>query len=436
MALNAAVVWEVRSTGNDLNGGGYKTGASGTDCSQQDAAQKSGADLTMHATTNTKVSPVAAKVAAADVGNLVYIASGTDWTPGYYEITAQDGGDPGYWTLDRSPSAAANANLATYKMGGAVATPGMIGATLVVGNVVYCKGNQTITSATTNIAGGCPAPTVGSTWVGYATNRNSSNTDTKPVFTLAGGVSTSVMLGTNVYAVNVSLDGAGNTSSRGSSGRLVRCHGANFTNYVGSGTSVYCTATGCSAVSAFTTYAAFCHAYGNTFTGFNNCYAICCLSTNNTGASGVGFGSGVLVGCASYGNASHGYVPVSTAVYINCIAEGNGGWGYYTYTAYPIVMINCAGYNNTSGNVGTMHAQVMNLNFITVTVGSVFVDAAGGNFALNNTANRGALLRGTGFPATFPLGLTASYSDIGAAQHADPAAGGGGFPILGGSVVR
>jgi hypothetical protein len=42
MALNAAVVWDVRTTGNDTNGGGFRAGAAGTDYSQQDAKNTAG----------------------------------------------------------------------------------------------------------------------------------------------------------------------------------------------------------------------------------------------------------------------------------------------------------------------------------------------------------------------------------------------------------
>jgi hypothetical protein len=42
MAVNAATVWEVRSTGSQNNGGGYfAAGGASTDYSQQDAAQAS-----------------------------------------------------------------------------------------------------------------------------------------------------------------------------------------------------------------------------------------------------------------------------------------------------------------------------------------------------------------------------------------------------------
>jgi hypothetical protein len=58
-------------------------------------------------------------------------------------------------------------------------------------------------------------------------------------------------------------------------------------------------------------------------------------------------------------------------------------------------------------------------------VGSVFTNAAGGDFSLNNTTNQGALLRDVGFPGAFLNGTTTGYLDIGAAQHQGSAAGGG-----------
>jgi hypothetical protein len=45
MALSSATVLEVRTTGVDTNGGGFVTGATGTDFSQQNAAQYSGTNL-------------------------------------------------------------------------------------------------------------------------------------------------------------------------------------------------------------------------------------------------------------------------------------------------------------------------------------------------------------------------------------------------------
>jgi hypothetical protein len=59
-----------------------------------------------------------------------------------------------------------------------------------------------------------------------------------------------------------------------------------------------------------------------------------------------------------------------------------------------------------------------NSNFVTLT-GDPFVNAAGGNFALNNTVGAGADCRAAGIPGAFPGGTTTGYLDIGAVQHRD-----------------
>src|SRR5438105_2455552 len=106
MAISASFVWEVRTTGADTNGGGFKTGATGTDFSQQDAAQASGADLAVDATTNTKITSATHNFVAADVGNLIQISAGTGYTTGFYEIVSVASNAA---TLDRSPAAVGTA---------------------------------------------------------------------------------------------------------------------------------------------------------------------------------------------------------------------------------------------------------------------------------------------------------------------------------------
>lgn len=143
MALSGPIAWDVRTTGDDNNGGGFNQSAAGTDYSQQNAAQKSGTDLAIHASINTKVQPVAAGVAAADVGNLIKITAGTGFTTGVYEITAQDGT---YWTLDRAAGTTGSTG-GTYKMGGARQTIASAVGDAVTSNEIHIKsGTYTITS--------------------------------------------------------------------------------------------------------------------------------------------------------------------------------------------------------------------------------------------------------------------------------------------------
>lgn len=84
---------------------GYGKGG-GVDYTQQDAAQLSLTDLTTDAL-GTTLSSVTGGFTALMVGNIVYIRSGTGFTPGWYEITAFT--DTNNVTIDRSAGALASA---------------------------------------------------------------------------------------------------------------------------------------------------------------------------------------------------------------------------------------------------------------------------------------------------------------------------------------
>jgi hypothetical protein len=99
----------------------------------------------------------------------------------------------------------------------------------------------------------------------------------------------------------------------------------------------------------------------------------------------------------------------------NVVAAGNRGFGYVM--GNDTQMAACAGGLNASGNVSGTPAS--NVGFVTLTA-DPFANAAGLDFAANRAAGGGALLRGSGVPATLPGTNTASYPDIGAAQHRDP----------------
>src|SRR6266568_1510943 len=150
MALSSVITWEVRTTGSDTQcAGGFKTGATGTDYSQQTAAQFSGTDLVIDATTNTKVTSATHNFVAADVGNLIQITAGVGYTTGFYEIVSVASNAA---TLDRSPGAVGLTG-GTWWEGGALASPGMAGGAKVAGNQVWIKaGTYTITSTTANVA--------------------------------------------------------------------------------------------------------------------------------------------------------------------------------------------------------------------------------------------------------------------------------------------
>jgi len=91
MPASANTVWECRSTATagNVNGGGFVTGASGTDYSQQNAAQYA---LTGIASVGSGNTFLTASAAANMVGNFARVVSGTNFTVGWFEITSVSAG--------------------------------------------------------------------------------------------------------------------------------------------------------------------------------------------------------------------------------------------------------------------------------------------------------------------------------------------------------
>lgn len=147
MALNAAIVWEVRTTGADTNGGGFKTGATGTDWSQQNAAQYAVTDGVTAGTTT--ITSITANFGTDVVGNVIYVAGGTgSVAAGWYEIISRTNSTT--IVVDRSTGLTAGTGV-TLNIGGALASPGQASALGVDGNKYYIKaGTYTITSSITD----------------------------------------------------------------------------------------------------------------------------------------------------------------------------------------------------------------------------------------------------------------------------------------------
>lgn len=98
MALSAATEWDVRTTANDLNGGGFNVSATGTDYSQQDSPQITFTDLVIGATT-TQLTSALTPFLSAHVGNIVNVTSGTGFTTGRYQVVSVS---PTYTWLNRA----------------------------------------------------------------------------------------------------------------------------------------------------------------------------------------------------------------------------------------------------------------------------------------------------------------------------------------------
>lgn len=442
MALSVNTVWEVRSAGTDTNGGGFVTGSGGTDYSQQNSKNTAGSDISVTNAVgagSTTITSATANFSTAIVGNLIYLTGGTgSLVAAWYQVISRSSVTT--ITIDR---AVAVGTGITMNIGGAL---GSIGGTAVAGvlagNIVYVQaGTFSISTATTNVSGGAISLAILIVFAGYSTNRTLSNTDTKPLFQF-GAASTSLFI-TRGLVYNMAFDGNAQTAARVSGAADSTFYGnCSFTNLntaAGGGTYNGCSATANSAA-VFIGGCTNCEAYANTATPFTTPSSfVACLSYNNTGATTDGFivaGSAVtIINCSAYGNGRAGFqwnAASRSCAMINCHAENNTTWGFDNLSGAGVgtgqMLVNCSAYNNTSGTISNVSKASIS-NFITVTVGSVFVSAGTNNFALNNTTNQGALLRAAAFPALFPRGTTASFLDIGAAQHQDT--GGGGTTFTG-----
>lgn len=507
MAISPNSVLEVRTTGTDTNGGGFVTGAAGTDYSQQDAKNTfvvSAADLTIDATINTRVTSASHTFVAGDIGKYVVVTAGTSWTPGQYLISSITGSAA---NLGSSPSAAGNANKGTYllgldmsvtnavangtttitsataafgpsivgsivyfqggsgsitgtwrqvtarasassitidlliasstgmtmNIGGALKTPGQASAIMVTGNIAYLKNVGadgasifSITSASAAVTNGVISNANQVYFQGYTSTRSLGNTNNRPTIQLNVASATMWSSGSGIIAQGIVCDGNSQTSAKmcAATGSFIRCLFNNF-NVATTNTPNFlnCVATTNSAVVFVAKFAVRCEAYANTATGFQiSSAAIDCIASGNTGATTDGFiataSGSVFSGCIAISNGLDGFHITGANLLVNCHAESNTGVGYQVISPSISALLNCSAYGNSSPT-NLNSNNVSNVGFITVTVGSVFVNAGANNYALNSTVNQGALLRAAADPATFPRGLTANFRDIGAAQHQD-----------------
>jgi hypothetical protein len=437
--LDAAIGHVVLATGALNTVAGCSASASltsitwGCDYSQSATPILSFTDLVIDGTTDTKFTSAAHPVGKNFIGNIINVTGGTNVTVQRVAVvstvTTTATCDKSLGTLSSTGGIAS--------MAGCLKSVGAAGAlTTSNGQSVWVKsGSYSITSATANIPGGCYVPSSNRYFIGgYQTLR--WDFGTAPVLT-ASGISTATLVNnsssSSSLTVNLSVDGASLTAINGiTSGNIYRCKASNCSN-VGIdavGFSILCSATGCSGTAPALRLrggSIACEAYSNATTGAGidsyGSTALYCVSFLN---SGPGFTSGSSpshhVGCVAYGNGGNGFINPNNAngSFVNCIAESNLAAAFSNGQSGTQI-INCATFNNTSGSGLTPGFTSGSLTAGNIAyLATAFVNAAAGNFALNNNNPGGAQLRAAGIPRVFPDGLTTGYLDIGAAQHADP----------------
>jgi hypothetical protein len=353
MALSASTVWEVRTAGDAANGGGYTTG--GTDYSQQDAAQLSLTDLAC-LDTSTNLTSVTGGFTSAMVGNIIYIASGTQFTAGYYEIKTYV--DTNTITIDRTAAVSGqNATAGVGKVGGATNHPNTISAVVLSGNVIYIKAGtyQPVGAnayvATITVGGSAPAFI---DWIGYNTTRTDEPTGNNRPLLDANSAATRVLYiptaggnrFQNLRMANSTAEALGGLSGFSAINTYRNCR---ITNAGGRGLYSYSSQTfvGCEIDNNGSA--------GVQITGGSNRgpLMISCYVHDNagTGAAGTSTGSVSASNCVFDSNAGHG---VTTDVIMNldnCIAYKNtgatsDGFSWTSSTATSARIYNCSSVSN------------------------------------------------------------------------------------------
>lgn len=431
MAIASTAVWEVRPTvGSDTNGGGFDPAISGagTDYSQQNAAQYSATDLA--SVSSLVVSSVSHSFVSADVGNIMNIASGTGFTPGFYEIVSVSAGQA---TLDRSPGTVGAGGA--YAVGGALATVAGVFASVVNGNSFYLKdtGSLTVTSALS----------IGSmtllTFIGYTTTRGDGGrvvwttaTNSTNLLTFAGSQTIAFY---NIYFSNSASVRADCCPSPGS-GTLyttfINCVFDGFVtaidgNYNENYQYVFLLLISCEVKN--------CSAYGVENSGptlviasyIHDCatagfYAIRPQSNPSYtfirtafASNGVGLTLDniqdmplTIENCVFYDNTGDGLQSTSSPslpgalVLFNSIFYGNGGYGigFSAIGTPPTAFIEANAFgDNTSG--ARSNFPYGSAGDISLTA-DPFVNGSAGDFSLNSTTGGGTSCKGAGFPSALP----------------------------------
>lgn len=141
-----------------------------------------------------------------------------------------------------------------------------------------------------------------------------------------------------------------------------------------------------------------------------------CVASNNASHGFDGYDVH-YVGCAAFANGGSGFKTYRESMFVNCISFGHAS-GYGWDIADDCTLFRCAGGSNASGRVDV--TAYRDFSPVTLTE-NPWINTSIGDFRLNPDANEYTSLAGVGIGV---YGQT-DNRDIGAVQHADPAAGGG-----------
>lgn len=463
MALSSSIGWEVRTTGNDNNGGGFVRGAAGTDYSQQDSPQFSGTDLV--SISSLVVASASHNFVSTDVGNIIQITAGTGFTTGFYQIVSASANQA---TLDRSPGTVGVGG--TWAEGGGLVTITAAVAAMVPSNKIWVKaGTYSQTAQITLLVGQAGTAILPSVMHGYQTTHGDA-TGTRPLITTATNSVDLIVLSSSSYWAfrNVNLSNTAGTKGNGitaptsGGGELTNvmvdnCVIDGFLNglFFDNSPRWWCqgliisnaeikNCTNSAVVNTFETILLNCYVHNNTGAAFA------------PGAFSVAGTTYIAIGTVFYANGygwdSNTYANQNMLLsFTNCVFSDQTSDGIRLQNADStafIAIVNCIFYNNAGYGVNNPNATnggyfgsaskpnaygangtAPQLNFATPDVtlsADPFTNRTAADFSLNSTSGAGAACRAAGFPGVSQAGT--GYGDIGALQHQD--AGGGGTTIV------
>lgn len=477
MATGDDIQWWCRTDGDDTNGGGFDSGiaSAGTNYCDQAVAQLSLTDLATSGAGVTTITSATGGFTSAMIGNAIRIASGTNFTAGYYWITGYT--DTNTITVSVSPTPSAAGSAGNGKIGGA-----FLGIKNLMSNASGGLSNPTITSPLAaghrinlgGTGGDDPGTGGGVAPTGMDYDYRGTGPSYGGYYSPAWGSSTAGRIKLVGYKQGGGLGRPCIAMSGGLFNNTIWWHFENlkfiFTHIGGNSTF----GIGGSSIPNYHTFVnIIVDMNGRDFYGIRASQAYYC-EVKNTGGTTAGTGAAILsqgygstiYGCVVKDVCGNGFAEASntTSAFINCIADSCKASGFNLQSAqYSCCIINCTAYNCTNDGIRlntnpitmtmvincTLHSnggyaincqngtQVVNdkrrsiwltnnaynsstlYNAVTapsdhLNVDSQFTDAANGNFAV------GSNLKANGKPSVFRSGNVTSYVDIGAVQRQEP----------------
>lgn len=438
MPVSVNTAWEVRAaTGSDNNGGGFVAGASGTDYSQQDTPQYALTGLVSAGTGNVLLY---AGASVDMVGNIAQAISGTNINPGSYEILSVSLGVSITFSTNKTSQSICTGIAASVviNIGGALATIDVADSGMSVSNKIFATGGFTAIWRVllTTFLNYPSYTTPANRLIGYGAIRGDGGMCT---ITLTGSTPGGALqvTGDGWWIENVHTDNDGNGDYgirlQGNYNRATHCIAQDAPN-----SGIYS-----DNLNAWVTD---CEAFGSGIYGIYAGWVLNCKSHHN----GYGIqGSQVIAWNLVHNNMVHGIIATTNVSVLNNTVALNGQTGIYnggSSTSGDVWKNNLivsngdygfngygngpgrpawqdwdgnAYYNNPSGNRVNMDDTTVNpINGVApytnvldvILTADPFVDAASGDFTLNDVAGGGAACKGSGTPPYADMGCFQSQS--------------------------